>query len=188
LVVRGLTVIARRIAESRLASFARANGGATAVEFALVALPFLTMIFALLELGVIFLISMTLDDATMTAARQIRTGQLQTAGGASNTQAGFQTLICANMTWITTCSSDLYVDVETYPSFTTASPANPVTGGTFNAAALGYNPGTAQSVVVVRSYFRWKLITPFLDQALEKLSDGEAVITSTATFRNEPYS
>ncbi len=172
-----------------LRTFVRATGGATAVEFAMVAIPFLTMLFSLIELGIVFLISMTLDDATMTAAREIRTGQVQTAGGAADSASGFQTEICNHMTWIqATCSSNLSVDVETYPSFTAASPANPVSGGTFNAAALGFNPGVAQNVVVVRSYFRWKLITPFLDQSLEKLSDGEAVIVSTVAFRNEPYS
>jgi Flp pilus assembly protein TadG len=172
-----------------LRTFIRASDGATAVEFAMVSIPLVTMLFSLIELGIVFLISMTLDDATMTAAREIRTGQVQTAGGAADSASGFQAEICNHMTWIQAlCSSNLSVDVETYPSFASAAPVNPVQSGKFVTTGLGFSPGVAQNVVVVRSYFRWKLITPFLDQSLEKLSDGEAVIMSTVTFRNEPYS
>ena len=34
---------------------------------------------------------------------------------------------------------------------------------------------------------RWTLFTPFLSQALGKLSNNEAVVTATSAFRNEPY-
>src|SRR5262249_14526943 len=147
-------------------------------------------LFCIIELGIVFIISMTLDDATMAASRQIRTGQLQTAGGAGNTAGGFKNTICNNMAWIkATCLSNLSIDVETYPSFAPANPTNPVqASGRSTTGGLGYSPGVARTVEVVRAYFRWKLITPFLSQSLSKLSDGEAVITSTVTFRNEPYS
>jgi Flp pilus assembly protein TadG len=185
----GVTAMSPRMTSREwFRTFVQGREGSAAVEFAMVSIPFLTMLFSLIELGIVFMISMTLDDATMTAARQIRTGQTQTAGGAADTQSGFQAAICGNMTWIAaTCASNLSVDVETFPSFAAATPTNPVTSGVFNPASLQFTPGAAQDVVVVRAYFRWKLITPFLDQALEKLSDGEAIIISTSAFRNEPY-
>jgi len=40
---------------------------------------------------------------------------------------------------------------------------------------------------VVRSYYQWALFTPMMNQALDTLADGKTLITSAATFRNEPY-
>ena len=65
------------------ARFARAERGATAVEFGLVSLPILTMIFGLIEIALVFLVATTLDSATQAASRQIRTGEFQTS--AANT-------------------------------------------------------------------------------------------------------
>ena len=108
------------------------------------------------------------------------------SGGAS--AANFKTDICNRMSWIrSNCMSSLYVDVRTYTQFATANEVSPISNGSFNAGVLGFNPGTASTIVVVRSYYRWKLFTPFLDQALSQLSGGEAVLTATAAFRNEPY-
>ena len=64
-----------------LRRFGSARRGATAVEFAFVALPFLTLLFAVLELGMVFLVSTTLQNAADAAGRQIRTGELQGSGG-----------------------------------------------------------------------------------------------------------
>ncbi len=172
---------------ARLRRFGRARGGSASVEFAMLAIPFLTMLMAVLELGLVFMISLTLDDATVGAARAIRTGQLQNAGGAS--AATFKAAICGRMTWIqNNCLANLSVDVRTYTQFSTAAPPNPITAGVFNPAVLAFQPGVAQDIVVVRSYYQWKLFTPFLNQALSKLNGGTAVITATSAFRNEPYS
>jgi Flp pilus assembly protein TadG len=176
----------RAKALGRLNALVAETGGATAVEFAMLAIPFVTMIFCLMELAVIFMISMTLDDAAVQASREIRTGQLQSAGGA--TQASFAAKICSHMAWIqSTCNANLSVDVETYPSFAAVNPPNPISNGVFSTTNLKFVPGGPQDIVVVRAYFRWQLITPFLSQAVNKLSNGQAVITSTTTFRNEPY-
>ena len=43
------------------------------------------------------------------------------------------------------------------------------------------------SIVLVRVWYQWNLIAPLMNQALVKLP-GKTLISSTATFRNEPYS
>ena len=123
-----------------------------AVEFAMLAIPFVTMLFAVLELGLIFMISLTLDNATQIASREIRTGTLQNGGAA--TANGFITDICSHMAWIqANCLANLKVDVRTYTTFTSAAPPNPVGGGVFNAGMLTFQPGVAQDIVVVRGYY-----------------------------------
>ncbi len=170
-----------------LGRFRRAEDGATAVEFAIVAAPFFFMLFAMIELAIVFTISTTLDDGMRAAARQIRTGQLQTAGGAS--AASFRTNVCERMVWLEDhCMTHLSVDVRTYPQWSTANPPNPVqSDGTFNDGGLTFVPGGPEDIVLARGFYRWKLFTPFLSQALGKLKNGEAVVTAAATFRNEPY-
>lgn len=170
-----------------LASFRRAQDGHAAVEFAIVGAPFFFMLFAMMELAIVFTISTTLDDGVVSAARRIRTGQLQTAGGANITT--FKNDVCARMTWLQGhCQTHLSVDVRTYPQWATATPPNPVLAdGTFNNAALTFAPGGPEDIVMVRAYYRWTLFTPFLSQALGKLSNNEAVVTATSAFRNEPY-
>jgi len=165
----------------------RARDGATAVEFALVGLPFLALIFAIIELALIFLVSTSLDNATDNAARAIRTGQLQTKGGATATS--FKTTICDNLGWLaSTCGANLAVDVRTYANFNDISLSDPIVNKTFDAGALTFSPGNPEDIVVVRAYYQWTLFTPLLSGAVEKLSGGKTLLTSTLAFRNEPYS
>jgi len=170
----------------RALRFLRATEGATAVEMALIAMPFLMLMFGVIELGLIFMMSSSLENATDEAARTIRTGQLQS--GAAPTAAAFKTSICGDLGWLqSNCSSNLYVDVETFPTFAAVTAPQVVTNKVFNPAALSFSPGGPGSIVVVRAYYQWPLIVPLMSQALQQLNGGETLITSTAAFRNEPY-
>jgi hypothetical protein len=62
-----------------------------------------------------------------------------------------------------------------------------VKNGAFDPTALAFATGGPGDVVVVRSYYQWTLFTPMMNQALQTLSGGKTLITSAATFRNEPY-
>lgn len=165
--------------------FAAARKGATAVEFAMVATPFMALLFGVLELGLVFMVSTTLDNAVDTVARKIRTGELQTTGGSAST---FKTAVCSEMTWLgSSCSEDLHVDVRTFPKFSDVTITDPVTDGVFDSSRTQFTPGGSEDIVLVRVYYEWSLITPMLNQGLETLSGGKRLIASTATFRNEPY-
>jgi Flp pilus assembly protein TadG len=165
--------------------FVAARRGATAVEFALVAAPFLALMFGVLELGLVFMVSTTLDNATEAAARTIRTGQLQTAGGSANS---FKTAVCNNMTWLgSSCSGKLTVDVRTFPKFADVAMSDPVTNGAIDPSKTNFTPGGSEDIVVVRAYYEWTLITPMLNAGLANLGGTKRLVYSTVTFRNEPY-
>ncbi|HEX4179865.1 MAG TPA: TadE/TadG family type IV pilus assembly protein [Caulobacteraceae bacterium] len=183
-------MMARANLIGRLNGFARrfriARRGAAAIEFAMLAMPFFGLLCGIMDIGLIFVVSTTLENATNSAARQIRTGQTQSSGTA--TAATFVTTICGNLSWLgSACSSSLNVDVRTFAQFSSIAAPQPVSNGVFNPAALTFNPGAACDIVVVRSYYQWPLFAPLMDQALQTLGGGKALITAAATFRNEPY-
>lgn len=175
----------------RLRDFARDRGGTAAIEFAFVAGPFLFMLFALIELALIFLLSTSLDAASDRASREIRTGQFQTA--ATHTKQDFKDKICNGMTWLAgNCGSSLIVAVTTYDSYTQWKAA-PHEQFTLVNGEWTMNPEPdfpadipPSRIVVVQSYYKWPLITPFVS-ALQRLEGGIAVVSSTQTFRTEPY-
>lgn len=158
--------------------------GAAAVEFAMVILPFSLMIFALLELGLIFVVDSVLANATIESGRLIRTGQ---ADAADMTAQQFRDDLCGRMSVFSTqCDERVSIDVRVIPTFGTLPP-DPMAGGTsFDESQLTFNYGTFGSLVLVRVWYRQPLFTSFLAQGLSRLNDGSARLMSATAFRNEP--
>jgi Flp pilus assembly protein TadG len=163
-----------------LRRFSRAQDGAAAVEFAFVIIPFLLLVFAIIELGLTFLVSLSLENAMMNVDRQIRTGDLQTNGGTAVT---FRSAVCGEMSWLGgNCQSSIILDVQVLPSFAQTSSVPPV-----KLDKPCWNPGGPNSIVLVRGYYKWPLITPLMQQAVEG-SPGDRRVAFAAVFTNEPYS
>jgi Flp pilus assembly protein TadG len=164
----------------------RDQRGGEAIEMAIVGAPFVALVFALVELGMVFLVSTTLENATDEVSRQIRTGQVQTSGGGAG---AIKTAICSEMSWLgSNCSANLNLDVRTFTNFSGQSaPPNPVAGGTVDPAKFCWDPGGAGSVVLVRGYYTWNLIVPVLNAGLINAGGTKRLITTAISFRNEPY-
>ena len=172
---------------SFLSRFLRARRGATAIEFAFIAAPFLLMLMAIVELGMVFVVTTGLDGATSAAAREIRTGRFQQGG--KITKANFRDLVCTRMpVFPGSCSSDLYVDVQTFNSFNDLAQDMAQDAATFDPINTCFSPGAARDIVLVRTYYMWPLVTPGIAGAFGNSADGtKRVVTSVAAFRNEPY-
>jgi len=100
--------------------FIRQQDGATAVEFAMVAAPFLAMVFAIIETALVFFAGQALETAGADSARLIMTGQAQTQG---YDQAKFKQAVCAKIYGLFDCTNGLYVDVKNYTTFGAISTA-----------------------------------------------------------------
>jgi Flp pilus assembly protein TadG len=163
-----------------LRRFTRADDGAVAIEFAFVAIPFVILVFAILELGLTFLVSMSLENALANVDRTIRTGALQTSGGDATK---FRQAVCSEMSWLgSSCASSIILDVRVLPSFAqTKDLTEP------KANTTCFDPGGPGSIVLVRGYYKWPLITPLLEEAVSG-SSGDRKVTYAAVFANEPYS
>ncbi len=178
--------------------FVRSRRGATAVEFALISLPLMILVFGVLELAMILLVSATLDTATDFAARNIRTGVFQQGPATMKGQDGFRRLVCANMNWLEKmCSvaapepgdpdpNPLFVEARTFDSYVAAGALQPRDPNTFDPQKTDWCAGNPEDIVVVTTYFKWPIVTPLI-RPLFKNYEGGRMISSTRLFRNEPF-
>ena len=166
--------------------FRRDESGHSAVEFALVALPFFMLMVGLAEVTLIGFAQTTLDHAVTETARGIRTGEMQEVGA---TQGEVEGSLCDEMNDLlpVECAGNLYLDVDSFPSFNDLENESPISGGMLQTGDFGYDPGGSSSIVVVRAYYRWHIITPLFDGVFANAADGERILVSTMMFRNEPF-
>ena len=164
--------------------FARQQDGAAAVEFALVATPFLALTFAILETAMVFFAGQTLEAAAADSARLIMTGQAQTQGFSA---AQFKTEVCNRIYGLFDCTGGMTVDVKSYSSFSSINTAAPISNGQLNTTSMGYNPGNPGDIVVVSLYYQWPIYVSMLGNSLANLNGGNRLLAATSVFRVEPY-
>lgn len=168
-----------------LRRFARAKGGAAAVEFALVAVPFLALLFAIIETALVFFANQALEYAVAESSRLILTGQAQ---GANLDQASFKAKVCTNVTALFDCANKLQVNVQDYSSFAAATTTPPYDGnGQLDTSKLVYQPGGPGDIVVVSLYYEWPIYAQLLNGSLTDQNGNKRLLIATAAFRNEPY-
>ena len=161
----------------------RAREGSAAVEFGMVALPFCLMLYAILELGLVFVTDSVLENATIETGRLVRTGQADAQG---MTAEAFKTALCSRMSIFEgDCAERATVDVREIPQFA-VTPPDPTASGVFSGADLTYTNGDPGDLILVRVWYRQPLITTFMAQGLSRLDDGATLLTATTAFRNEP--
>src|SRR3984893_13534409 len=85
-----------------LRRFRRNRRGSAIVEFALVAPVFFALLFAIIETALVFFASQVLETITQNSARQVLTGQAQTA---SFDQTAFKNYVCGQIPALFTCAN-----------------------------------------------------------------------------------
>ncbi|QIG95397.1 MULTISPECIES: TadE/TadG family type IV pilus assembly protein [unclassified Bradyrhizobium] len=166
-----------------LRRFRRNRRGVTAVEFAMVAPLFFGLLFAIIEVAMIFLASQVLETVTQDSARFVMTGQAQ---GLSYTQAQFKNYVCSRVSALFDCTNGIFVDVRSYSSFSSVNITPPIDSSNAFIPATKWCPGKDGDVVVVRLYYQWPLFVTKLGFHVANLSNGTRLLTATATFKNEP--
>ena len=180
-----IAACARRLLPARIARrFVRQQDGAAAVEFALVAAPFLALTFAILETAFVFFAGQTLEAAAADSARLIMTGQAQSAGF---TAGDFKNAVCARIFALFDCANGVFVDVKTYSSFASVNTASPVSNGQLNTGSMTYSPGDVGNIVVVSLYYQWPIYVSMLGDNLSNLNGNKRLLVATSVFRVEPY-
>ena len=154
------------------------------MEFALVAAPFLALLLASLQTGLVYLSQSALEVATEKSSRLVLTGTVQ---GGAQTQSQFLATVCSKLPVLLKCSN-LMVDAQVYASFSGATTATPTItydskGNVTNT--WSYNVGGPGDIVVMRVLY----LMPVIGGPLFSLvnSNGKRLIMATAVFKNEPY-
>ena len=180
-----LTKGVRRLAAAPAARrLVRQQDGAAAVEFALVAAPFLALVFAIMETAIVFFAGQALETAAADSARLIMTGQAQTQG---LDQAGFKNAVCAKIYGLFDCQNGVYVDVKKFTSFQNVTMPNPVDANGNFQNNFSYQPGGAGEIVVVRLFYQYPVYVSLLGFSLSNVNGGKRLLAATAAFRNEPF-
>lgn len=168
-------------------AFARDERGVTAIEFGLLAVPFFSIIGAILETSVMFLSSQVLYSAVQDTGRLIRTGQMQSA-----TIETFEADVCGRLYGLFDCSK-LFVDVQVLTTFNAATIKAPVDFTCKTTAACEWNraeivtPGKASNIMVAQVYYRWPTVLNLGGLSLANLPTGERVLGAASVFKNEPF-
>lgn len=186
--------------------FARNSDGAAAIEFALLAIPFFMIVFAILETFIAFTGEQLVSNAVETMSRKLRTGQITYNLGRTTdmTQAQFRQAFCNEVSILISCSaseiatpSKLYLDVRSFTNFADIPKDIPrVSNAPFadlDTSTFKYAPGGPDTRMMVRAYYRWQIVTDLLRPYISTIrpADGSVsssfLIVATAAFKNEEY-
>jgi Flp pilus assembly protein TadG len=166
--------------------FRRDVRGAAAIEFGLLAIPFFGLLFAILQVGLVFFAGQSLETAVANTARLVRTGQAQQLG---YTATDLTSQICSQVSALfTNCTTNLKLDVRTYATFDSVDLAKPVdVNGNLKTNTFIYAAGHGSDIVVIRAFYEWPVFAKLLSFNLTNLADGNHLLASVAAFRNEPF-
>ncbi|MCE4222514.1 pilus assembly protein [Methylobacterium sp. C25] len=172
----------------RLAALLRHTGGASAVEFALVALPFFMVLTAVFEAGLVTLAQQGLDNGLDRAARTLFTGTFQTNSDGTPAANRFRAEMCPAVVYID--CSQIKVEVTTGSTFASSSPTSPYNSSTRTAnSSFGskFQCPSANNIVTVRAVATVPRYFKFLTLNGLQLAAGGQMVVSTLVFRAEPY-
>lgn len=170
---------------SLLKRFAKDRRGSTAVEFVLLAGPFIALVFAIIESSVSFAAHQVTANAVEDLARDLRTNTLKQADA---TPATVRDYICNKMDILVASGCpELYIDLKTYAKYGDVPVTIPIAGDDLNTSGFAIAPGGAKTINQLRVFYKWPYYTDFISAKLAELPDGKTLIYATTTWQNEPF-
>jgi Flp pilus assembly protein TadG len=172
------------------ARFLRDRRGATAIEFAILSVPFALLVFAILESCIAFAGQEVMANITDDVARKLRTGQLRATDVAGT---NLRDMICTKLEIIVSqdCPNQLLVDLRQYTTFADAATAAfkiqngdvVLTKGTATQS-FAVTAGGAESRNMLRVFYKWPIMTDLLAQSM---GGNKTLHFASVTWQNEPF-
>jgi Flp pilus assembly protein TadG len=163
--------------------FARDRKGSAAIEFAILALPFFVVIFAIAEIAVMYFVDSGLDAALHKAVRQVRVG---VAKNGNWDATKFKQVVCSELSYSFGCSTKLKVRATIVTNMASITKASPISGGNLNVTE-DFNLGDSGSYVLVQAFLPWDPTFKLYTISSAQLSDGSYVLGSAELIKNEPF-
>ena len=151
--------------------------GQTTLEFTIVAsLVLLPLLFAIIDLAMMFYVNLTMQHAVREGARYVVTGQT----------GNYPDLKTALIQKIYSSSNGLYDQNALDNKNPTVSVLTPTSTGTFSnyTGEQVTDTGQPDQIIIVRLVYSWPLFTPLL---YPFFTDGRYTFTASATMRNEQW-
>ena len=158
--------------------------GSTAIEFAMLSMPFIYIMLGIMEISLMFATNSVLDGAVNDAARLIRTGQVQEYNG--NPEDLFKDKLCEKSSMLLDCSRFQYevIEMDKFADFASYAATYDDDG---NLESRGFHPGQVNSVNLIRVSYRYNLATPLIGDLLSNGPNRSRLMTSTIVLETEPY-
>jgi Flp pilus assembly protein TadG len=174
----------------RLKKFKASERGVAAIEFALVAPPFLMFFGVIMETGLMLFTEYTMQSAVNDASRLVRTGQAQTAPLSA---ADFKTKVCATANLIIDCSGSVTVYVRSEATFAAlqANLPNFITIGPSVGGIVGqppcYKTGQPSQPAAVVATYDWYFNMWGMAAFGNIAGNSARRLVGFAIFQNEPF-
>jgi Flp pilus assembly protein TadG len=171
--------------------------GTAALEFAILAVPFLVLALGTFEVGYDFFVEAALDNAVHVAARSVQVGTAQASASGSNVNSWVASAVCPSLRGLLDCGQ-LYVSVTAVPSgtgqnFYTYIAANPPSVTTTTGSSDSVCTGTGGQLMLLRAYYLSPtflgLLVPSWSQSSPVSNTGRVHVSFASTgFVNEYFS
>ena len=181
----------------------RSKDGAAAIEFAILAIPYFLIVFAIIETFIAYTAEQLVANAVDTMGRQLRTGNITYNHNADTDKdrSAFRTAFCGEISILIKCSTQeiatpdkLWIEVKSYSEFTQMPKTVPLNGnGDLDGPSLSYAPGGPGTKNMLRAYYKWEIITDLLRPYITNIRPKTGsrpnyfLIVETSAFKNEDY-
>lgn len=170
-----------------LRRFGKSQGGAAAVEFALVAGPFFFVLGTIAETGLMLFTEYAIQNSVQGAAREIRTHQVATDDGTLlKTSAEFKTILCSKITSLIDCAGAVTVYVDSETTFAGLKIAIPDYIDIGAGGPTSFDPGRSGYAVGVIATYDWDFAFPFMEFLGNIDSGSKRRLHGIAVFNVEP--
>lgn len=167
-----------------ISRFRRETRGATAIEFAVVAVPFFLTTFATIDNAVLYVAQQTLENAVLETSRLVRTGRIAQE---DMDEIEFRARICDMVDVMLACDARLEMDLRVFGAFAGLAAPDATDGAGDWNPQLTFDPGEAGDIILYRVFYEWQMLTPIVSQMVTGEPDGTIILTASAAFRNEPF-
>lgn len=169
---------------------ARSTEGATAVEFAMLLLPFTLLLFAIIECGIAFTGQQMLAHAAGQVAREIRTGELRAS---EVTPDSMYERICGQIGFLAEPNCpELVIDLREFDSFADAAEIRIAFTGEgrsrdIDATGFGVTVGGSGAKQLLRVFYRWPIHMDLLRRLTATVEGDRSLLFAAVAWQNEPF-
>lgn len=158
--------------------------GVTAIEFSLLALPFIMFVIGIIELATMFAAGFVLQGSVSDAARLIRTGQIQQSDSADPKEI-FREALCKQAGILLNCDN-VEFEVQTLDHFSDADTV-PDVDESGKLTETPFETGGVSDIVLIRAIYLYPLMTPMIGQFFSDYPGNKKLLMSTVVLQTEPY-